>query len=681
MNHFRVGAATFELEVQAGQLRSLGGIRVHDTVLRNPANRFLPVADSYDGDVFRQFRFEGVAQRGEETVIRATAISDPDQLFQERRDSSGDVCLRPQVWDAPPVEAEFRIVLAPAAETLDGRAFEGFRYHFEYDCPDVAIHRLADRQTWELGGDVEGLTVFCRNLFDLPRQRLGRDVAYSTVGLGKWASLLPGNLWARWSLLPAFDLQHGPDGILAAYFDEVSCIRSVVETLPGEDWLRVVDLHYVAAGHQVRTNPKTVLHCPDVLDDTEAINLWTRLYDRERDKACRQFGIARQSPPQITFSENVWRDFHWDSTYEDVLAAAAELGADCIFIDPCWQNGETFERFLKEQHGGKEGLTQGILGKIQYENMCCTLDFEVSEAAGGEEALRRLCQRAAEHEVRVLSWMSLHYSPWTSLKAQKDLGHGRGGIFAAKESGRHPDTGYAGDCWTVNLNAPVREKIREQLRRTCERTGLGGFLWDSFSNLGWWQVDYSDESLRPQFDHMAALYAELCNAGLYLMPEAIVSFSTGSCCGLHGGNVYADDLLPLSYQTVTSLQYADDGSRDRDQFALILRGERPIDLLFQCFAHQRVPNCAPQRVPREQWDATAVQAIKDLYAVYRAQRHRMLRRTLLPGGQGVLWDDGTASGEQLLWSFQAQPWPTPATDALTGTPATGELAANRVYLV
>jgi hypothetical protein len=136
-------------------------------------------------------------------------------------------------------------------------------------------------------------------------------------------------------------MQVGKAGILLGWFDRVSCIRTVVETTPGEDWVRYIDAHYFKSDTTVRTNPKTILHAPDVLDETDAMNLWTRVHDREAEKARQQLGIHEDEPPRVTMGLNVWRRIGFDTTYEETVALAAEFGTDQVFIDSVFQNGET----------------------------------------------------------------------------------------------------------------------------------------------------------------------------------------------------------------------------------------------------------------------------------------------------------------------------------------------------
>jgi len=679
-----IGDVKLRPEINEGYLCSLGAIQIGDTALRNPATRFLPWFDSYEGDIFRRFAFLGSEQRDDVTVLNTRAVSDPDMLFRERRDCSGDPCFRNVSWDTAPLEADLRICLKPAQCEIGQRHFTGFQYWFEYESANVPIHRLVDRQTWEVGGNLDDITICLRNWLTPPRMRIARGTTYSTVGLDKWAGLLPGNLWGRWTLLPSFDMQYGNDGILLGWFDQVSLIRTVIESNAGEDCLRCLDMHLFEQATTVQTNPKTILWSPDEMDEVDALNLWTRIYDREREKAASQFNIKHEEPPAIVFAENVWTNYRFDSTYDHMVDVAAEFDADYVFIDVIWEQAqalhETINALMPEEQ--QKGT---ILEKLRHDCMCAVLDFQVADIHGGEAGLKRLCDKAREKGMKVISWMAAHLSPNSAVQYNAELGHGGLSIFAAKESGRHPDTGYAMSCWPANLNAPIGEYIKTQILGVCARTGLSGFLWDSFCNMGWWQIDYSDGTMRPQYDKMAEMYADLTNAGLYIMPEAIVTFSNHSCCGLHGGNVYAGDLLGYSYNTNLGLESAEwsDGVVDsdlRNYEERLITGQESIDMFFRCIAHKRIPSLHFHGIPRESWHAERVGEIKEVLALYKQHRSSMRTRTVLKDNAGVLWEDEV--GNAILFSFKAQPYAGKAVDAATGEHIQdGKLKAYRAYRI
>ena len=676
-----VGNTQITPSIVNGDLHSLGEVVIDGTPLRNTAVRLLPWFDTFNGDIFRRFRFLGISRRGEETVINVKAISDPDVLFRERRDSSGDLVFRESNWDSSPLEADLRIVLAPADAAIDGRSFTGVKYWFEYESDSTPIHRLVDRQTWEVGGNLQDVNLCLRNWSHFPLTKMGKDVKFSSGGLVEsFVVAFPGNLWGRWSLLPGFDMQYGKSGVLVAWFDQVSLIRTLVESMPGEDWVRCLDMHLFEQATSVRTNPKTVLYCPESLDDVDALNLWTRVYDREREKARRQFGMKDEEPPLINFHQDVWRNQDFDTSYEYMMEVAEEFDADIVFIDPVWEHGEAYDRTLRALIP-EEKWQGSILEKYQYQNMCCTYDFKVAEIAGGEDGLKRLVERAAKKGLRVMSWMASHYTSRRNHTLDRKLGHGSLGIFAAKESGCHPDTGYPGECWPLNLNTPVKDRVIEQILGVCRRTGLAGFLWDSFSNLGWWQLDYGNGTMRPQFDKEAEMYATFANAGLYMQPEAFVAFSSHSCVGMAGGNYYPPGIQTgYSYDITTSFGNSDPNDPQQNDEFDILMGVKPIDMLFQWVAHRHVPSVQFYNLPREKWDPERVQEIKYLFTAYKRWRHLMQQRTVLNDCAGVLWENGSA--EKLLYSFTEQTYPGALEDAVTGEKVTdGKLGKNRVYVM
>ncbi len=672
----RFGKTQIAPQIDGGLLHSLGAVAVAGIPLRSPQARFLPWFDAFEGGVFDRLRFLDLEATAERAVIHTRALASSDYPFRERRDSSGDLCLRTCSWDAPPAEADFHIVIEPFADTIDGLDFRGFRYWFEYESNDLPIHRLVDRQTWEPGGRLADHRIFCRNWMTPPLCPIGVDDHFSTVGLDRSASLMPGNLWARWSLLPGFDMIACGQGMLLAWFDRVSLVRSVLETQPGEACLRVVDIHAFEQATTVSTNPKTVAWHAGRLDDTALLNLWTRMADRDHDLACRQFNIAAEPPPAITFAKNIWVDMHVDRSYDDAIEAAAELGAEVVFIDPIWENAEALNVELRALLGG-EPVADSALARRVRQSMCCTLDFRVAAAFGGEDGLRRLCQRAAAKGIRIVSWMATHLSPTSRLRETPPEGVAANQLFANKESGVHPDGGYPGDCWPLNLNGPMFDYLRDRLLGVCQRTGLAGFLWDSFSNLGWWQLDYAGGTLRPQFDRLGQLYADLANAGLYLLPEGLAACSNHNSLGQFGDEIYQGEAIAFAYNS--AIPFHDRPGAQSPTDTLVLTGKLPIDPLFRAFAHKWIPNSNLWQAPRQTWDAAAVAEIKRLYATYKVARPHMVVRTILANHAGIHWHD-PKTGAELLWSFQNQPLDHPATEIGSTDPTpVAHAHPNRVY--
>ncbi len=678
-----VGDARLALDVRDGDLRSLGDIRVNGTPLRNPVNRFLPWFDSYDGGTFNRFRFDGVDQRPDRATIALRAIDDHDYPFRERRDSSGDLCLRKEVWDADPIEADFRVVLEPAQARFEGEDFTGFRYWFEYESDAAAIHRVLDRQTWELGGGLDDVTLLFRCLFDLPMKRITPETHFSTVGLEKSAQALPGNLWARWSLLQPFDMQYGQAGVMLAWFDHVSNIRTVVESNPGEDWIRFIDLHQFENSTKTATNPKTVLFSPARLDEVDAINLWTRVYDQEYARACEQFGVKDEGPPRVGIHQEAWQEIDFDSTFDPAIDIAAEVGAEQICIGAAWESSLSFTKNLRRltSEQDRAGTELEKRSGESTRHKLHVLDYDVAAAYGGEDALRRLVERAGVHGVKILTWAKWAPGVTSYLTNKgKELGEGLGGIYNVKESGRHPDSGYPFHTCSVNLHAPIGDYIKDKIMGVLERTGVDGFLWDSWSNMGWWQINYSDGSMRPQCQEMGELYAELVNAGYYIQPEGICSFSNHTAVGLHGGNIFEGVLGAFAYNSAIPELIRDEGGEHVHGSIEVLCGRAPFDKLFSWYAHKRVSPLPGSLFAeqRDQMSPERLEAFKRLIALYKSVRHAMRKRTVQKGHRAVLWEQPD-SAEKLYWVLEPHTVALDATDAETGQPIEGELEPCHVY--
>lgn len=671
-------------EIKNGFLHSIGNIRHGQIPLRNTAKRFLPWFDSFNGHLFDKFQFNGITPRQNGFEISLTAQSDESYPFQEKRDTSADLCFRTGDWDAPPLTAEIKIVIFPVETKIGDHVLTGFKYHYEGDSQEAKIHRFLDRQTWELGGTTENLAVICRSWLTAPKVVLNKTSAYSTAGFEHEIGCMPGNLWARWTLLPAFDLQQSNQGILAAWFDAVSLIRTVIDKIPGDDSLRCQDLHLFEQTNSFRTNPKTVVFSPDQLDEIDLVNFWTELYDIERDKARAQFDIKGHEFPESTLVHVKWLEIDFATTYLDTVTLASDLGMDNVMIDPIWQSGQTMLDAVEKLVPPAE-LEQSVLKKLFRTNNCAIMDWEVDEIRGGKDGLKKLCDFAAQKNINILSWVATHMTPtsqWRDLRYNHGLGHGKFGVFAAKESGLHPDTGYAGDCWALNLNTGITDYLIEKITTLCKETGLKGFLWDSFSNLGWWHVDYSDGTMRPQFTQMARLYAALANQGLYLMPEALTSFSAHSCLGMFGTNPYAGDQLGYSYELCTHLPAREHPDKPGHYYHLeyyMFTGEEPVDLLFHCVANKRLPNMELQKVPVAERKPEVAAAFKELFTSYRSIREHMDKRTILKDNKGVLWTNADGS-MKYLFSFQDQSFERELTDISSGKKVSGSLCAkNRIY--
>lgn len=675
MESYQIGNTTLTPIIENGFLVSFGQVSIDDTPLRNTANRFIPWFDTYEGDVFRKFRLNNIEQKGNQLIFHTTALSDPDVLFREQRDSSGDLVFRKQGWDGPELEASLRIVFqAVDDETWNGHTFAGFKYWFKYDHDTIGIHRFVDRQTWEISGDVEKQKICLRNWSHPPVNELAKDSFFSTGGLVDMKHVaFPGNLWGRWILIPSFDFFYKPEGCFIARFDRMSNIRSLIETAEGEDYLRVLDMHVFDKTCHYQSNPKTILFCNEAFTPVSAANLWTEVYDAEKSRYWDELGMAPEEDIKLMAHHNAWVGFHFDTTYEEAMKVAEEFHAEYLFIDPIWENEQSIQEELIALAGGKENLPKEY-HDFMFANMCQTLDWNVARIRGGEERLKALVERAAERGLKVTTWIGGSMSSRVSY----DI-HGKfclpnkenPGIFASKESGSYaaPDTGYLVAA-PINFLTPYYDYMLEKVRGVIERTGIKGFLWDSYSNLGWWHVNYASPGLEVQYHKAAEFYKILANDGMYIMPEAIVQFSNHSNLGILGDYYFTDEEAAYGYMLGSSMN-------DADQHAVI-RGEQPVDTFFMWVAHKHISNIGFHHVPREQWDAHNASQLKSLFKAYRENVDNMKHRTILDDFSGVLWESADKK-IQTLFVIKAGEYEGTWENVYTGTVESGTLAKNTVY--
>jgi len=333
MEPIQIGDASISLLTQDTQYLGLGAITVNGHIVRTGDVPMLPWFDSYEGGTFNRFELLGVEPDDQGVQVKLKALADMSFPFRERRDSSGDLCFNEYSWTAKPFEALVTLHIQPTQETIDGRSFSGFKYWYTGQSDQRPVHRFIDRQTWELGGNLNDVTVCIRNWISPPHKRLGIDVHYSTVGLENYVGPMPGNLWGRWTQLPGFDMQYGQEGILIGRFDEVANIRTAMESIKGEDFLKVQDFHFFEQTNNFVSLAKTILHCSDTIDKIEALNVWTRCTDRESDMSRAQFGIEDDPMPRLVEAINIWVNYRFETTYEYSVDVSSELGLDHLFID------------------------------------------------------------------------------------------------------------------------------------------------------------------------------------------------------------------------------------------------------------------------------------------------------------------------------------------------------------
>ena len=82
-----------------------------------------------------------------------------------------------------------------------------------------------------------------------------------------------------------------------------------------------------------------------MLDEVDALNLWTRVQDQEQDRA-RQFNIPVEGPAVPIVSAKTSGEDALRHHLRACVDVAAEFGADYVFIDPVWEHQQAFQETL-----------------------------------------------------------------------------------------------------------------------------------------------------------------------------------------------------------------------------------------------------------------------------------------------------------------------------------------------
>ena len=475
------------------------------------------------------------------------------------------------------------------------------------------------------------------------------DTAWSTEGIihfadddnSKFNQVMTHNL-PRWASHQAFDYQYKGDNTLIGLFERVDLIRSLLQRDAGKAELKTFDKHIFDQTKEYSTSPKSILINTQGRSETGQQNLWTWVMDATSQRARAEFGL-REEPliPRIGF--NFWHTFTVDSYRRDLIPAAINIGAKALFVDNL----------------NKSAMTAHAPSLAFDWNMCCGHEYETAPELGGTKALARLVQDCDEHGIQIISWtnndqaLSSPINDWTHAE--------RCDWFVKMEDTRLKYGGAYSNCMTI-LNFKKegpRQYWVDCLKAIKEQSGLAYYLFDSFYNLGFMPVDYSDCTPTTQWRELLHAFKELQDAGVGFLIESFGPFGQpqhGCPRSYNVENIFACYKVGMGtgYTTVptgedTSIKQADEVSR-----------------LYFILAHMTDPGL-PLFIQEQRIDTLWTDAHKRALADYNTQRSAMYKRFLQEDGNSVLWHDETGK-RATLWNFadRTVALPGSVTDLTTG---------------
>ena len=629
----RIADCRFEVLTEGDAFLGLGAVHVGEVRVRSGRLPLAPYTQAWSGLDLAGLRLAGVDAGADEVRIRCVARFRPLPV-KLLRDHSFDPIHELGDWDAPrePGEGRLDLVLRPASDRFEGVAFRGFSYHYEYESRDVPLFYLLDRASWELGGDVAGATVISQSSCSAPVATFGPDTFWTTEGLIHWDDpaakanpVMTHNL-PRWASHQAFDFQYKGDATLLGVFERVDLIRSILRREPAGAELKTFDKHLFDETLRYRTSAKSILLNTDPKSATAQRNVWTWVFDAVADRARAEFGLAEE-PLVPRLCQNCWDDFTVDTYREALLPAAKALGFRALFID----------------NMNKSAATERCPGPDFHWNMCCGHEYEPAPRLGGTERLRAFVADATAAGIHPFAWTNNDQALSSPVNAAE---RDEKGWFVRMEDTRLKYGGAYTNVFSIldlKVDAARRYWV-DCLKKIRAETGLGGYLFDSFYNLGFMPVNYRGGRPTTQWRELLAAFKELQDAGIHFLIESFGPFGSPQ----HG--------CPVSY------------ALPENQFALykvtgglgyttiptgpVRSADGNLETLYRFFAHMASPSFGlfedGVRID-ERWTDAHKRALAD----YHANHTHMRKRFLQEDGRGVLWHD-KAGSRATLWNFAAR---------------------------
>ena len=629
-----IGTCRVEILANEDTFLGLGAIWIGETQVRSGRLPLRPETQTFTGLELDRLRLHGIESH--DTAAHVCLQADFRPLpVKLMRDHSLDPIHDTGDWtsNGAKLGGKLSLVIKPASDFFGDTAFTGFSYYYEYDSPNVPLFYLMDKASWELDGDIVGATVVSQSSCSNPFVTFVPETAWTTEGIlwflaedGCQNPVMTHNL-PRWASHQAFDFQYKGDKTLMGVFEHVDLIRSILMREAGKPELKTFDKYLFDQTLQHRTPAKSILLSTIPKTETDQKNLWTWVFDAIGERARAEFGL-REEPLLPCIQLNMWRGFVIDDYRKDLLPAAASVGVRTVYIDNLNKSASTEDSPHRDFHW----------------NMCAGHEYEIAPRLGGPAMLKTFLDDCRASGIRAFAWTNNAQALSSPINASE---RDEWGWFVKLDDTRvKSGASYTNVISMLNFkkDAPRRYWI-DSLKKIKAETGLDAYLFDSFYNMGFMPVDFSDQKPSTQWRELLEAFKELQDAGIDFMIESFGPFGQprhGCPVSYNIETIFACYKIGLGtgYTTVPSgqevtLQHSDDAGR-----------------LFYILAHMTDP-MIPLFVDGQRIDALWTAAHCQALADYHACRPDMHRRFLQEDAQAVLWHDADAT-RATVWSFTAR---------------------------
>ena len=566
-------------------------------------------------------------------------------------------------------KTSLRLILRPVERDFGWVSMTGFSYQFQYRSQDVPIYRMLDRNTWEIGGEATGNTIWMvHGHAPCIREIKSLATCYST----EWyvPSITQPNIIQFYPLQTAFQgftLTTHPQGSLATWATEPAHIRTLIEKRRNEDCISHFHEHCSDLDYSLTTSPVEVLFTPVSLDRAGTLNLHHEIKELVSRTLHEKTGIRRERVSTYGQIEE-WSDADLKDYRKRGLQMLKDAGCKTIFLANHFRNNMN---------------TYGV------GTMCCTLDYQVAEDVG-ESNLRDFCSSAKKEGIKVHMWGNTSISS-LALIASNLNGRGKrieplpvsGSIMEIVRREpqaflRNPSGAIEADHYTpffccLNLrNTRIMKYWLERWREAHEKIGLTGIFLDSSFNLSCdkfhWVYnpnavhrqgipgeDNSCDGIRPEKEQDSSILSQY-HAYLSMIAKMqktgyIFSGEDQGVFGINRSGGFTPSRIESLPMWENSVSFFEPG-------LLSSSGHDPDNIFFQGLAFRMIwiltwePKSgslfwsAKDRIPPSEWQISMLK-------IYSEVEPLMFNRRILPMETGVLYSDNAGS-KHVLWNFSSQ---------------------------
>ncbi|MHB9024667.1 MAG: hypothetical protein ACYC7E_10915 [Armatimonadota bacterium] len=652
-----------------------GEIYIGDVCIRSgqvPMRAHLSTPTGYQ---YTRFFLESIEGDAPEQRVRLRAEGRNTLRGDRTDDWEGDLIF-PSVQHVAPVSDTVTWIFTPCSREIDGEIFQGFTYALEFSSSARKIFYVTIESTFELGGDINGVTHLSQGQCNMPSYTGATDTFFTTSVLktlgkpaegeaGVWNQSM--QMCGRHGTIQCFDYQYSPLGVLAGIWEKGEYVRSLIQKNTGETVLFIVDEHHVPYDTQARTCAKQILFTP-VTDPLRARDLWKMTKDEVVHGFERQWGVHIVPLHTEAHINESWignqpgSDCWYGNkvvSHDKILYLLADEWLPKIQAQGIELAGfSSFSECDVTEMGSRTKLQDGIHGGFLVSSICNVWRYYPAQYWGGMDAWKYFAGAAHALGLQVGTWIGGHISGNAPVMREHPE------WFNTGRSGRSNLGGYSCALGAaINWNTGARQWIIDSLKRWRDEGGLDYIFFDSWGNIAQLPIHYG-AIFTNNLDGSARLIAELQQAGFaYIENEGMGPFCAPRFgLGTHqtmaegqnsifwwfGNEDMADGTTPgiRLFENMTEEQMHAQHFRFFANYAL-----------FTLAAWDEAPPAALlEKIGRNDvWAGTSGVHLPDYYhrilAIWPEVRDAMCmrRRRTLPDGQGIFWTGGPFDA---LWSYK-----------------------------